>query len=186
VLARRVLDEALEDCRRAQEVLDRETDRLLRLAEGAGPEVERHESHLPPSPLPSGAAPDSTPKEGTPMAHFPTPPGAVWEEVGIRFRDCHTASIGIRDVDRVFHYSQMGLVDRRDSSPTVEWQLLRDFATNHGLLHWGSRQASRKLKKRRERLACGLRAFFGIKGDPFELTGDRQGWQTRFSVSPEG
>lgn len=184
-LARRVLDEALEDCRRAQEVLDRETDLLLRLVEGAGPEAERHEPHPLPSLLPSGAAPDSTPKEGPPMAHFPTPPDAAWEDVSIQFRDGHAVSVKARDVKGVFNYTEMGMVDRKSGNPTVQWQLLRAFANGHGLLDWASREANRKNQKRREKLARNLRAFFRIAGDPFTLMDGGKGWRTRFAIGPE-
>jgi len=165
--------------------LDRETDLLLRLVEGAGPEAERHEPHPLPSLLPSGAAPDSTPKEGPPIAHFPAPPDAAWEDVSIQFRDGHTASVKVRDVKGVFNYTEMGMVDRKSGNPTVQWQLLRAFANGHGLLDWASREANRKNQKRREKLARNLRAFFRIAGDPFTLMEGGKGWRTRFAIGPE-
>jgi len=183
-LARRVLDEALEDCRRAQEALDRETDLLLRLADGAGPEAVHHEPPPPPSPLLSGSAPGSMLGEGFPMAHFPTPPGAVWEEVSIRFRDGHTVSAKVRDAKGVFNYTEMGMVDRKSGNPTVQWQLLRAFADGHGLLDWARRGADRKNQKRREKLARNLRAFFRIQNDPFTVMEDGTGWETRFAICP--
>jgi hypothetical protein len=183
--ARKALAEALDGLRREDEALDSDVELLLDMPRGTGIGMERHGSCPTPSSVPADMARQAGHEHVSVTDLFPTPPNARWEEVIIRFRDAHSVTIGVRDVYRVFHYSQMGLADGRDGSPSRQWELLTDFATNHGLLHWGSRQASRQQRKRRERLARQLRAFFGIDGDPFELTEGRQGWQARFSVWPE-
>lgn len=129
-------------------------------------------------------------QDGSSMVFFPTPAGATWEAVQIRFRDRHTVSVRVKDAHGVFHYSQMGMADSRNGEPTRQWQLLEDFAERHGNLDWSSRRAHRSNQKRKEKLAENLRKFFRVEGDPFEVVdggaGDGKLWRTRFSLDPVG
>jgi len=119
------------------------------------------------------------------IAFFPTPPGASWGNVEIRFVDGETASVCVGDVRHIFHYAEMGMVDGRNKRPTKQWKLLHDFAQRNGVLDWRSPSACRKNQKRREMLARDLQAFFRIEGDPIRLTEDGKGWRVLFSVVPE-
>ena len=125
---------------------------------------------------------------GTKKAHveaFSIPLGARWADVRIRLKDGESVSIRVGDRTGVYNYTQMGMCNPKTSRPTVQWQLLRTFAENHGLLTWKSPGADRKNPKRRERLSGDLRRFFGIKDDPFMLTHDKKGWQARFDISDD-
>jgi len=119
-----------------------------------------------------------------PIVPFPTPAGASWRDVEIKFRDGHTVSIKVKEVRQICSYSRMGMDDKRSSNPTVQWRLLQAFADGHGILDWTSSGASRKNQKRREQLSSNLQDFFRIDGDPFRLTDDRKGWKARFLISP--
>jgi hypothetical protein len=119
------------------------------------------------------------------MASFPTPPGATWGDVEIRFRDEYTVSVDVRGVKAVVNYTQMGMADHRSTNPTKQWELLRVFASGHGILAWGMPGAGREKQKRHERLARDLQSFFRIAGDPFRLLEDKKGWQTRFRLEPQ-
>lgn len=116
---------------------------------------------------------------------FDTPAGATWQEVSIGFLDGHTASIKIRDQSCVCTFSEMGMVNRKNGNPTLQWKLLQSFATGRGLLDWKHSQADWKNKKRRQQLAKDLQAFFQIFGDPFKSTPDRKGWSAIFTILPE-
>ncbi len=116
---------------------------------------------------------------------FPTPAGVSWADISMRFVDGHTVSVRVRDVCGRFNYTQMGMVDRRNSNPTKQWELLRDFAAHHGVLDWSNPGADRRNQKRREILATNLREFFHIDGDPIELTEDGKGWRVLFLLHPE-
>jgi len=118
-----------------------------------------------------------------PATFFPTPAGVAWENVRLEFLDGHTLSVRLGGQHGVYHFTQMGMVNRKNGSPTVQWELLRDFAAGHGILTWRSAAADRKNQKRREKLARDLQAFFRIAGDPFIRHGD--GWQTRFQIEPD-
>lgn len=120
------------------------------------------------------------PKDEDGMVVFPTPAGARWENVSIRFIDRHTVSVQVREVSGVFHYAQMGMASAKNANPTVHWLLLEAFAEGHGLLDWRNRKASLKNQKRKENLAADLQRFFRIDGDPFVIEGD--GWRACFAV----
>ena len=127
------------------------------------------------------------PKAGIegPLAFFPTPPDATWDDVCICFKDGHTVSIKVKPKKGVYTYTDMGMADGRNRKPTRQWELLRTFAEKGGILDWSSKKADRRNQKRREILAANLRDFFRIEGDPFRLTRDRKGWQTRFLIFPD-
>jgi hypothetical protein len=124
-------------------------------------------------------------KEEGPLALFPTPPDATWNDVHIRFNDGHTVSITVKSARGVFHYTQMGMANKKNGKPTIQWELLRIFADAHGVLDWSSYKAHRRNQKRREILAANLRRFFRIEGDPFRLTTDRKGWEAKFDIFPD-
>lgn len=119
------------------------------------------------------------------MVFFPTPAGAAWGDVDIRFKDGHTVSIRVNGAAGVYSYSQMGMADGRNSRPPKQWELLYTFAGIGGTLTWSSKGAGRHNQKRREKLAGDLQRFFRIEGDPFKLTADGKGWRARFSISPD-
>ena len=117
------------------------------------------------------------------MAFFATPAGATWEQVEIRFKDGHTVSVKALAEQGVFNYTQMGMANRKNAEPTVQWKLLKTFAAARGHLTWESPDADRKNQKRREVLSKDLRAFFQIEGDP--ITSDGGGWRVRFKLHDE-
>lgn len=121
------------------------------------------------------------PKADDGMVFFPTPAAARWSDVSIRFIDRHSVHVRVKDVSGTYHFAQMGMANRKNAQPTVQWLLLETFAEARGVLDWRNRQASRKNQKRKENLAADLQRFFRIEGDPFELEGD--GWRARFAVS---
>ena len=119
------------------------------------------------------------------MVFFPTPPDATWRDVSIRFKDGHTVSVKVKTAGSVFNYTQMGMANKKNGNPTVQWELLKVFADERGVLDWSSNKAHRRNQKRRELLAANLRDFFRIEGDPFRLTDDGKGWQALFLISPD-
>jgi hypothetical protein len=115
---------------------------------------------------------------------FPTPPGATWADVRIRFLDGHTVSVQVREQSGRFGHADLGMVNAKNNTPTVAWELLRTIAEERGHLTWASRKASVDHRKRKQVLADRLRAFFGIDADPFEVDGG--GWRAKFWVQSDG
>ncbi|ADV63032.1 hypothetical protein Isop_2458 [Isosphaera pallida ATCC 43644] len=128
--------------------------------------------------VPSPEANDGT-------AFFPTPAGATWADLSIRFVDGHSVAVRVGAAGGTYHYAQMGMADGRNASPTKQWELLQVLARNHGVLTWKSPDASRKNKKRRELLARDLKAFFRIDGEPIVATDDGKGWRTTFALASD-
>jgi hypothetical protein len=113
-------------------------------------------------------------------AQFPTPGGATWGQIKIHLIDGHTASISLGPVRQICTYAQMGMANRKNGAPSVQWELLRIFAAADGLLTWRSAGADRRNQKRRELLVKALRQFFRLEGDPIQTCGN--GWKTRFQI----
>lgn len=147
-------------------------DGRLSLLDGhtaAGVFAEFHAAHVP------------QPETADGTVFFPTPAGAKWEHVSIRFIDRHSVYIDVQGVTGKYHCAQMGMASRKNAKPTVQWLLLETFAEGHGRIDWRNSKASRKNQKRKENLAADLQRFFRIDGDPFALEGD--GWRARFAVA---
>jgi hypothetical protein len=117
------------------------------------------------------------------LAFFSTPAGVSWADVKMRLVNGHTISVAVGEAHGIFGFADMGMSNRKNGEPTVQWQLLRDFAAGYGVLTWRSAGADRKNKKRRENLARDLQAFFRIDGDPFARQGN--GWRTKFQIEPD-
>lgn len=116
---------------------------------------------------------------------FPTPAGARWGDVRLRFVDGDTVAVTVGPVSQTLTYSQFGLVDRRSGRANAQWALLRAFAEGGGTMTWDRPTADRKNQKRREKLARALAEFFRLEDDPIALTADRKGWRTLFRVEPD-
>jgi hypothetical protein len=125
-------------------------------------------------------------KGDPPHAFFPTPSGARWSDLRIKFVDQETISIRIGEVTKIQTYVDVGLVDRRNGRPDVQWKLLYEFARDYGFLTWDSAGASRKNQARRDALVSKLKSFFRIEGEPIGwLDRPNKGWRTAFSVERE-
>jgi hypothetical protein len=86
---------------------------------------------------------------------------------------------------RSFNLPSLERDGARNSKPTLQWELLSDFAEERGRIDWNSSKADPKNQKRRELLSENLRDFFRIKGDPLMITADGKGWQTHFQISQD-
>lgn len=95
-----------------------------------------------------------------PGIRFPTPPDTRWSQVVMQFKDDVSVQVSVGEASRIYNYTQIGLVDARNSRPTKQWELLRMLADEHGIFTWHSPGACRKNKKRREVLSKQLRDFF--------------------------
>lgn len=118
-------------------------------------------------------------------ATFPTPPGSAWHDLTLVFRDGHTLVASMGAVRKIYTFQDMGMVDRRTLLPDAQWLLLCHFAEEMGVFTWTSKHADHRNKKRKERLAAKLKAFFGIEEEPFAYRKEDGGWEAIFSVRTE-
>jgi len=119
------------------------------------------------------------------MVFFPTPAGATWADLSIRFADGHSVTVRVGAAGGKYHHARMGMADGRNTRPTKQWELLQALARNHGVLTWKSPDAGHKNKQRRELFARDLKAFFRIDGEPIVATDDGKGWRTIFALSAD-
>lgn len=113
-------------------------------------------------------------------ARFPTPAGATWSDVAIRFLDGHTVHVNVSGAVEECDCVRMGMASQRNRRPTKQWHLLAKFAAGDGVISWKRGNADRGLQKQKELLAHRLQAFFGIDGEPIALIG--KDWHCRFRV----
>jgi hypothetical protein len=125
------------------------------------------------------------PKPQAAVGKFPTPSGCSWTNVEIRFLDSHTVTVIAGGHRARLMYSQMGLANSKNGLPNMQWELLVALAHNHGVMTWNSPGARRENRKHRESLNRRLREFFGIDGDPIELTEDSKGYRCVFRLVPD-
>lgn len=112
------------------------------------------------------------------------PPGAKWSEVAIRFLDAHNVQVTFREQSQRFHFTQMNMADGRSNlKPTKQWDLLYSFARDNGVINWGSKSASSKLKKQKQELSEKLSSLFAIVGEPIVYLDEEKGWKTVFHIS---
>lgn len=117
---------------------------------------------------------------------FPTPPGTSWQDIEIRFMDGETVSISCPKLARKpYSYIQMGMYSQQNKKPTVQWELLRQFAHGRGWLTWKDSAANEKNQKRREMLSKDLCRFFKIKSNPFEYDTVSTGWRLKIRIHPD-
>jgi len=124
---------------------------------------------------------------GRSREHFPTPPGTKWGEIKIRFVDGHRVSICVGAVKRVYNYTQMGMYNKKNGNPTVQWDLLQEFSRAYGMIDIPRKldPQGAKRQKQKEKLAKELKHFFGIKVDPIQTLEDGKTWRTRFQIESD-
>lgn len=158
--------------------------RAIECAENHNKRLRAYRSKMLSPPAAKPQETDNPAKPGADSAiRFPTPDGASWSDVTIRFIDGETVSIKVCGQTGRFVYPEMGMANSSSKKCTVQWELLRTFAANSGILTWGKPGANRKNQKRKETLAKNLKAFFQLEGEPIVLTDDKKGWRTVFSIS---
>jgi len=117
---------------------------------------------------------------------FPTPPGTTWPQIKIQFRDGHTVTIWAGEKTGRYSYGEMGMLNRKNNKPTVQWRWLEGFANSHGEIDWKNKYSAVTLKKQKQELSKRLRAFFRIEDDPIEWIKGTKTYRCKFRILPEG
>lgn len=117
------------------------------------------------------------------MITFPTPSGALWGEISIKFTNAHNIIIECNGVAQKRDYLECGMVNTKNKSPSKQWELLYEFALRYGELNIPLHQKS-KYEKRKQLLCKDInRLFSGMEGEP--ITSHKRGdhtYKTRFLV----
>jgi hypothetical protein len=113
-----------------------------------------------------------------------------WEEITIQFLNGEEVIIKFRGSPRQTTAEEMGFQDKKKKSPNVQWKLLSQLASHDGELSWtNNRDLSQKdidsIKKRKQKLADALKAYFGIKDDPFRSYRNGKSYRMKIALVPE-
>ena len=121
------------------------------------------------------------------MVHFNTPVDIDWHHITITFVDGHTVSIRAGQSHGQYNYTQMGMANIRNGSPTAHWQLLQDFADNHGVIDNASpkKTSFHHMPKRKQDLSRKLRQFFRLSDDPIDYLKQEGCYRCHFTIKPE-
>lgn len=126
------------------------------------------------------------PKPSTkrPPKVFPTPHGARWNELTIKFLTGDTASVTIRDARLRVSYTDMGMAKSNNANRSIQWEMLEKFAEGNG--HYSPEFLTHRDREKQQvsRLRQALKDYFQIDGNP--IVTDGQGWKTIFLIRPEG
>ena len=118
------------------------------------------------------------------VARFPTPKGARWEQVVMRFVSNDDVKISLGNVTREVNFAEMGFRDGRTGRPIKLWNTLVLFATHTGEIAWGDLppRVHDKLKHNVSELRKRLKAYFGIDGDPLYPYRTEGSYRTKFLI----
>ena len=95
--------------------------------------------------------------------------GTKWEDVKITLADDETVRIKAPLVDRLFTYHELDMNDKRSGNkPTMLWELLKQFAKNHGFITSQSAEYNPTLPNVAKRLNEHLQALFEINDSIYE------------------
>ena len=126
----------------------------------------------------------TVPKSEPVMAFFETPANTPWGRVRIRFVDGYTVLVEAAGTKGRFSYTEMGMANRRESKPSMQWEFLEKIADNHGHIdfHIGDPDKNKSWKFE---LSSNLRAFFRIDDDPFwPYDPAKHYWEAKFRLIP--
>lgn len=122
---------------------------------------------------------------GRKVVPFPTPKGATWSKVIIRFVDDQNVDIEVLGVKERHSYADMGMADSRRGVPSEAWMCLWKMADSRGSIGGRRVEYDEMLKSHLRLLRKALRQYFEIPGNPMSgYSKKKRCWRSRFVVSP--
>jgi hypothetical protein len=121
-----------------------------------------------------------------PQRAWVLPPDARWEELAFDFVELEVVNIRFRGETRRFESEHLGMKNRKNGRPTLQWPLLRQMALAGGQLAWRDLSATTRIKKQKQELSNKLKAAFGIEGDPIQWDGGINAYVARFVLRASG
>jgi hypothetical protein len=114
-----------------------------------------------------------------------------WNEIKIQFVDGLNVKIWTKGIKPISaDYRDMGFADlrKRDRGPVKHWELLRRAADNAGIIPWDDPDIDINVKNRKkdkQTISAILKAYFGIKEDPFFPYKSNKEYKLMFALLPE-
>ena len=121
-----------------------------------------------------------------PQRAWVLPPDARWEELAFDFVEFEVINVRFRSETRRFEPEHLGMKNRKNGRPTLQWTLLQQLALAGGELDWRDRGATSSIKKQKQALSDRLKAAFGIEGNPIKWDEARSAYVARFVLRASG
>jgi hypothetical protein len=117
---------------------------------------------------------------------FPTPMGARWDDLSIKFTSDHRVRLTIKQVTQNRNYAEIGFEDRRGGGgkPDSAWGFLRSLAESAGRIEKPvtfKQLGWEKVEKQSQTVRRRLRKLFNIAGDPLPFEG--AAYEARFQIT---
>jgi hypothetical protein len=121
-----------------------------------------------------------------PQRAWVLPPDARWEELAIDFVELEVVNVRFRGETRRLEPEHLGMKNRKNGRPTLQWTLLQRLALAGGELDWRDRGANISIKKQKQALSDRLKAAFGIEGSPIKWDEARSAYLARVVLRASG
>jgi len=116
---------------------------------------------------------------------FPTPPGAIWENIKMEFTADANLVVTCGAISKVLEPEHLGMKDQRSGKPTDQWILLKAFALEKGAIDWSgvSEKEKNLRKKQKQELSKKLRQVFQLDKDPIAWIKKDCAYVCRFQIT---
>ena len=121
-----------------------------------------------------------------PQRAWVLPPDARWDELVVDFVEREVVNIRFRGETRKFEPEHLGMKNRKNGRPTLQWTLFQQLAMAGGGLDWRDQGATTSIKKQKQALSDKLRAAFGIEKDPIRWNDEAGAYIARFVLRASG
>jgi hypothetical protein len=121
-----------------------------------------------------------------PQRAWVLPSDARWDELVIDFVEREVVNIRFRGETRKFEPEHLGMKNRKNGRPTLQWTLLQRLALAGGELDWRDRGATTSIKKQKQALSDKLKAAFGVEGRPIVWNDAKSAYVARVVLRASG
>jgi hypothetical protein len=121
-----------------------------------------------------------------PQRAWVLPPDARWEELALDFVEFEVINVRFRSETRKLEPEHLGMKNRKNGRPTLQWSLLQQMALAGGQLAWSDPDATIRIKKQKQEMSNRLKAAFGIEGSPIKWDEARSAYVARFVLRASG
>lgn len=116
-------------------------------------------------------------------ASYSLPKNASWEGLRIKFFDGHTVKVKYPSLPvKTFDYKDMGFKNNKTQNPNLYWKFLKALAENGGTYSISNTFNRQFCRQTKFETAKRLKAFFGLRTDPFYRYCKREGLKPKFAL----
>ncbi len=122
-------------------------------------------------------------KQHLPPDRFPSPDGTDWPEIVISILSKDSLAIHTNGMTKRYSAFNIGFTDHRKKDMlNKQWDLLYQFAENHGQISVDSTEYKKGLQKHVQALNKTLKAFCGLSTNPINAYTKKDGWTIKFQI----